>query len=376
SPSSGPSGQVTFVTITGSGFSSNSCIVKFGDVTAVANRDAATPTTKYDAITPTSIGPGTVDVRVTCGSQTSPISSAAKFTFTAQGAAPTITSLSPSSGAASTANIEVTINGTNLGGALSVTFGGTNASIVANSNTATQIKVIAPAKTAGKVEVVVTTAGGSNNTANDANDFTYVNANLPTVTGLSPNTGPINSSSISVTITGTNFNGATEVKFDNVLVTSFSQPNSTTIVVTAPLRATTGTVQVTVKTPEGTSSTDGTGNDFSYTSGPTTTTLTLFFRWTLVAWAGKDNMTVQDALKGLESPDVPATNNILASVSVIYRWSPDGVGCPSGTSQCWLANFPNAGNVPGANDFTTLRTTFVYWIAVLSQVQWTVLQGP
>jgi hypothetical protein len=72
--------------------------------------------------------------------------------------APTITAVSPSSGL-STGGESVTISGTNLAGATSVTFGGAAATITANS--ATSITVTTPPATDGNVKIVVTNNAGS-----------------------------------------------------------------------------------------------------------------------------------------------------------------------------------------------------------------------
>jgi IPT/TIG domain len=78
----------------------------------------------------------------------------ATTTVTIEGA-PTITKFSPKSGPKATV---VTITGTNLEGAISVTFNGKSAKI--SSDTATSLTVKVPAKaTTGKI--VVTTQGGS-----------------------------------------------------------------------------------------------------------------------------------------------------------------------------------------------------------------------
>ena len=73
-------------------------------------------------------------------------------------AGPTITTMTPNTGPTAGGQ-SVTIDGTALSGAMSVTFGGNPATI--DSNTATQIIVTTSAGTAGAVEVVVTTPGGS-----------------------------------------------------------------------------------------------------------------------------------------------------------------------------------------------------------------------
>lgn len=68
----------------------------------------------------------------------------------------------------------------------------------------------------------------------------------PTLTSFAPSTGPVGTT---VTITGTNFTGATAVSFHGVAAT-FTVQNSTTLAAIVPLGATAGTVSVT--TPGGT----------------------------------------------------------------------------------------------------------------------------
>jgi hypothetical protein len=84
--------------------------------------------------------------------------------------APTVTSISPASGAA-TGGTTVTITGTNLGTAATATvqFGGKAATIL--SDNGTQITAISPAGT-GTVDVMVTTAGGASATSAAAR-FSY-----------------------------------------------------------------------------------------------------------------------------------------------------------------------------------------------------------
>jgi hypothetical protein len=76
-------------------------------------------------------------------------------------------------------------------------------------------------------------------------------ATAPTVTKLTPKTGPVNGGT-AVTITGTGFQGATAVKFGGVNAATFTVSSSTSIAATAPA-ASAGTVDVTVTTPHGTS---------------------------------------------------------------------------------------------------------------------------
>jgi hypothetical protein len=86
--------------------------------------------------------------------------------------APAFDTLSPATGP-TTGGTSVTIYGINFLGTSSVTFGGTEATIV--SVTDTEITVTSPAHAAGAVNVVVTTPGGS---STDVPTFTYEAAPL------------------------------------------------------------------------------------------------------------------------------------------------------------------------------------------------------
>ena len=74
----------------------------------------------------------------------------------------------------------------------------------------------------------------------------------PTVTGISPTSGPA-AGGTTATITGTNFTGATGVSFGGAAATKLTLVSATTITATSP--AGTGTVDVVVTTPGGTSAT-------------------------------------------------------------------------------------------------------------------------
>jgi serine/threonine protein kinase len=156
SPSSGPAAGGTSVTITGTNLSSATG-VSFG---GTGGRITADSSTQITATSPS--GSGTVDITVTTAGGTSVTTNGDKFTYIA---APTITALRPSSGNQGTT---VTIVGTNLENATSVSFGGAAATIVSDSDET--ITVTAPAGSLGPVNVTVTTAGGTSNGA----QFTYV----------------------------------------------------------------------------------------------------------------------------------------------------------------------------------------------------------
>ncbi|AKC82073.1 hypothetical protein IMCC26134_03475 [Verrucomicrobia bacterium IMCC26134] len=170
--------------------------------------------------------------------------------------APEVDVLSPATGL-TTGGTSVTIYGINFLGASSVTFGGTEATIVSVADTG--ISVTSPAHTAGAVNVVVTTPGGS---SINAVTFTYEAPPAPVVDVLSPATGPTTGGT-SVTIYGINFLGASSVTFGGTAATIVSV-TGTGITVTSPAHAA-GAVNVVVTTPGG-SSTDAA--TFTYEAAP------------------------------------------------------------------------------------------------------------
>jgi hypothetical protein len=95
-----------------------------------------------------------------------------------------------------------------------------------------------------------------------------------------------------VTITGTNFTGATAVKFGSTNATSFTVNSASSITAVSP--AGTGTVDVTVTTPEGTSATSP-SDRFSYELTPR------FYINGLLAGASKQNV-VQFGTITMKSP--------------------------------------------------------------------------
>ena len=167
--------------------------------------------------------------------------------------APTVTGLAPNQGPSS-GGTAVTIAGANFVAGVSVTFGGTSATVT--GSTATSIAVTAPAHTTGTVSVVVTNPDGQSATL--ANSFTYTAA-PPSITGVSPTSGS-RFGNTSVTISGSNFVSGAVVTFggSNASVRSLS---STSIRVRTPSHAA-GTVNVVVTNPSGQSATRTNGYTF------------------------------------------------------------------------------------------------------------------
>ncbi|TAG93348.1 MAG: T9SS C-terminal target domain-containing protein, partial [Bacteroidetes bacterium] len=185
----------------------------------------------------TSLAAGTYTIRVT---HKGTLANAQAFSLIVTGivapsVAPTITSFTPSSGAVGT---NVTITGTNFTGASVVSFNNVNATTF-NVVSATSITATVPTSaTTGKVRI--TTANG---TAVSTNDFTVTTPTpAPTITSFTPAIGVVGTN---VTITGTDFTGASVVSFNNVNATSFNVVSATSITATVPTGTTTGKVRVT-----------------------------------------------------------------------------------------------------------------------------------
>ena len=195
SPAAGPSGGGTTVTITGHSFVKVTK-VRFG--TRAATHVKVRSHTRITATAPA--GSGTVSVRVTTRTGVSSASSKSKYTYHV---AATVSGVSPAAGS-TLGGTSVSITGTHFSGITAVKFG-TTAAAAFTVNSSTSITAVAPAGAAGRVDVRVTTPGGTSATS-AADLFTYY---VPaTVTGLSHRSGPTAGGTL-VTITGTNFSGVT-----------------------------------------------------------------------------------------------------------------------------------------------------------------------
>jgi alpha-tubulin suppressor-like RCC1 family protein len=146
---------------------------------------------------------------------------------------PEVTSLSPATGPAA-GSAEVAIGGANFGEATAVSFG----SVPATSFTVTSptsITAIAPPATGKSVDVTVTTPEGTSRISG-SDRFRYL---APTVTGLSPASGP-KSGGTTVTVTGAGFapgTGATSFKFGGAQAATVNCSSTTTCAVVAPSHA-------------------------------------------------------------------------------------------------------------------------------------------
>ncbi len=231
SPAGGPATGGTIVTITGTNLA-GVLAVHFG--TAAATSFTVESPSAITATAPP--GTGTVDVTVTGGAGTSPPVAADRFTYRL---APTVTKLSAKGGPA-TGGTEVTIEGTELGGATEVRFGGVPAASF-KVLSGTSITAISPASTAGTVDVTVKGVGGTS-AINRKDHFKYA----PVVESVSPSHGPV-AGGTSVVVVGGGFAvgvGTTAFKFGKATAKSVECASSTSCTVIAPAGKATGAVDV------------------------------------------------------------------------------------------------------------------------------------
>lgn len=174
--------------------------------------------------------------------------------------APVINSFSPTSGPVGT---PVTISGTRFSGAAAVTFNNVSSiSFITNSDSQIFAQVPVGA-TSGPICVM--TANGSG-LSSDSFTVTSPPAPIPVVSSFSPTSGPVGTV---VTVSGSNFLGATAVAFNNVTAT-FSLFLGTQLIATVPANASTGKISVTTPAGTGLSS-----QDFVVTGGGSPQTITV-----------------------------------------------------------------------------------------------------
>ncbi len=129
----------------------------------------------------------------------------------------------------------------------------------------TKLTVTSPhATAAGTVDVTVITSAGQTSPTSPADQFTYNGPpTAPIITGVNPDRGPV-AGGTNVTVTGTGFTDATDVKFGQAAAQNLAVVSDTQLTVVSP-QATgpAGPADVTVTTPAGTSPTSP-GDQFIY----------------------------------------------------------------------------------------------------------------
>ena len=262
-PNSGTTDGGTGVTITGTGFQAGAT-VSLG--TTAATGVTVVSGTSITATTPPGVA-GTVDVVVT-NSDTQSGKLTQGFTYTAaSNPAPTVTAISPASGASS-GGTPVTITGTGFLTGSMVKLGGTAATGVTVVSS-TSITATTAAHPSGVVDVVVTNSDTQSGTLPQSFTYTAISNPTPTVTAISPTSGP-SSGGTAVSITGTGFLAGSTVNFGGTVATGVTVVSSTSITAMTPAHAA-GVVNVVVTNAEEQSGT--LTNGFTYNPAPAVTAI-------------------------------------------------------------------------------------------------------
>lgn len=250
---------------------------------------------------------------------------------------PVLKSLSPTTGSAN-GGTAVTIGGSGFTGATAVKFGGATITTVCaptpvapcfTVNTGIKVTAYTPAALNGTANVnVAVTVGGVDSTPSSAgvNVYTYTWAAAPTVTAISPATGPATGGT-SVTITGTNLGGASAVSFGGTPAASYTVVSATSITAVAP--AGTGAVDVTVTTPNSQSATSN-ADVYNFLSTPTVTGIRTFANPAGGPTGGGTQVTIDGTSFStgatVKFGSTAATSVLINSLSSITAVAPAGTG--------------------------------------------------
>jgi large repetitive protein len=254
SPTVGASGGGSTVYITGSNLTGASA-VHFG-ATSSNNVQPLSPGV-IRTLSPAGAPSATVHVTVTTSGGTSASTAADQFTYgSTPPARPTVTAVGPNGGPP---GMTVYITGTGLAGSTMVKFG-TGMAGAGFVFSDTLLQVGSPSGPPGtSVDVTVTTAGGTSLTS-AADKYTYPASAGPSVTIVSPASGPVGTT---VYITGQGLSGTTGVKFGATAAGGFFVHSDTLAEANSP--AGSGAVHITVTTSVGTSATSS-ADQYTYTT--------------------------------------------------------------------------------------------------------------
>ena len=289
----------------------------------------------------------------------------------ATGTNPTVTNVSPNTGP-TTGGTAITITGTGFVAGATVVIGQGNgpfkAAAATNVNVVSSTEITATSgggAIAGAFSLYVTTSGGTS-AGNSGADFTYSPVGAaPTVTNVSPNTGPT-SGGTTITITGTGFVpgsrvviGQGEGTIGAIAATTNGMVSSTEITVTTGGPAKAGTFSLFVTSSGGTSA-GNSDDDFTYspveftasvrgitpnsgpTSGGTAITITgIFFASPATVVIGQGEGTVGA---------IAATNVVVVSSTEITATT--GGGAKAGTFSLYVTTNNGVSSSSSRDDFT------------------------
>lgn len=226
---------------------------------------------------------------------------------------PTITALDKDKGP-TTGGQTVVLSGANLSGATLVTFDKDGAIITAN--TAAAITVTTPAHAAGTVSIYFATAGGA---SSNGNVYTYYDKpTFAAISPVAPKYGKLNDANQTITITGTNFIGVTEIKFGtSAAVIVAEAPNGTWVTCKPAAVTASAVVPISVTAVGGTSTLTAA---FTFLKVPTVTKVTPAFGSTLggdaLVITGTDLLTATSVTLGGVVTAIDANTMTVTNTSI------------------------------------------------------------
>jgi RHS repeat-associated protein len=327
------------IVIAGSNFGSTkgSSTVKFNGTTATTTSWGASSIT---ATVPTGATTGNVVVTVSGSS-----SNGVTFTVTA---APSITSLTPNTGAVGSS---IVIAGSNFGPSVgngNVKYNGTSATTITSWGATSITATVPSGATTGNV--VVTAAGG---VASSGVTFTVTGA--PSITSLTPNTGAVGSS---IVIAGSNFGpsiGNGNVKFNGTSATTITSWGASSITATVPSGATTGNVVVTAA-----GGVPSSGVNFTVVPAPSITSLSVT--------SGPVGIAVTVTGSNFGSAQGTGTVTFNGTTASVTSWNASSIGVtvPSGATTGNVVVTAAGGVTSNGVNFTVLPTPSITNLSVTS----------
>jgi hypothetical protein len=218
--------------------------------------------TQLQAVTPAHAS-STVSVSVTENPHNQSATLASGYTYVSSSSTNSlsVSSASPSQGP-TTGGTVVTITGKGFQSGATVSFGSVQSTAVTVSSD-TQVQAMSPAESAGTVAITVTDPTAQSSSLPSA--FTYTSG--PSVTSISPNSGPVTGGN-TVTILGSGFQSGATVTFGGIAALSVTIVGSTEVQAVTPVSPA-GTVSVAVKNTDSQSGTLASAFTYFHTVGLT-----------------------------------------------------------------------------------------------------------
>ncbi len=262
--------------------------------------------------------------------------------------APLISGLSSHLGSTLGGGAPIAINGAGFSSVSAVLFGNALATSY-TVNSSSSITAVAPAHSAGTVDVtIVTSMGSTTSCMNDQYTF-QAPVGLPSVSTVSPGTATT-SGGTTITITGSNFNNVSGISFGGTPAASFTVNSSTSITAISPMHVS-GQVDVQVTTGLGTSATSS-GDQLIFTTPvmpPAVTGLTASSGPT----AGGNSITILGTnftnVSGVNFGSIAATSYVVNSSSSITAVVPASV---AGAVDITVTNQAGTSGTSSADTYT------------------------